>query len=220
MTIDIKPIRVIALLVILLATVSLSSILLYKRFQSKSIEYITAETAVESVLGIPLENLDGPLPIGRWACFHIKSFEENNKTNKSAPITRCAINWRMFNFSIMELKESSLGYTIVVDKNNLNKDSFRLENSQFSYFRYKELRWMFYANKDNFSLILQTDSEYHTVLQIISNNLFHKLSRTDEYLVRISSPEYVLLMNYKDCIEMNNRRNLYELHDCGVPWNY
>ena len=167
----------------------------------------------------PKQKLTGQLPIGRWACFHVKNFEENRKTNKSTPITRCAVNWRMFDSTIIELEEGSVGHTLLLDKEKLNSSSFKLEHSSNFYLRGEELRWMFYANADNFSLIIQTKAEYHTYLDIISNNLLHKFSREDEYLVRISSPEYILLMNYKDCIKTNNTRNLYELQDCGIPWN-
>ena len=219
MTVDIRPIRVITFLVILLTIVSLSSILIYKHYKSKSTEYVPTKATVESALVTPIENLYGPLPIGRWACFHIKDFNKNYKTNKPAPITRCDINWRMFNSKIIEFQEASLGYILLVDKHNINSESFKLENSPFSYLRNKELRWMLYANADNFSLVLQTDSEYHTVIEIISNNIFHKLNRDYEYIIRIGSPEYILLMNYKECIEMNSGRNIYKLQDCGIPWN-
>ena len=220
---------------IMFSLISLIAISVY-RFNQTRTEFFRPQSIVEFFQGpkfqgpkfqgnqtiiIPSnqQELQGQLPIGRWACFHVLDFEENRKTNKSAPITRCAINWRMFDSTIIELKENSVGHTLLLDQEKLNTNSFKLAHSSNFYLRGEELRWMFYANEDNFSLIIQTQAEYHTYLDIISNNLLHKFSREDEYLVRISSPEYILLMNYKDCIKANNTRNLYELQDCGIPWN-
>ena len=182
----------------------------------------------ETVLGTSRPELKGPLPVGRWACFRIPSFETNRKTNDPALVTRCDIHWRMYQSEVIELREDSSGNVLYVpDFNEHNRYltdpdivRFKVTHSPFLYVQRQELRWIFSIDGDNFALELQTERVYYVPVKKVSNSLLLRLDERQgwDYLVRISSPEYIMLIQYAECTESNDNRNLWEVKDCGIPF--
>ena len=204
---------------------------------------IEQEDAPQSIIEpLPvLSHLTGELPVGRWECFigH-HDFEKNRKTNQPDTIHRCQLIRNQYiqeqsPYYAISFHPDYSGYLLsIVDSRHtlaLSKAGIqrvKLINSPHVYVHLQEIRW----GIDGHDLVLQTHEEYRYCLSVLNENVIdvfvHCRFVSEKYisqavtqyvLVRIGSPEYTRFSTYRDCIHSNKGRNLWEVRDCGIPFD-
>ena len=187
-----------------------------------------------------LPELTGPLPVGRWECFMGQyDFERNRKTNQPKSIYRCELIREGYvlkpsNYG-MEFRADYSGYLLAVDdplysgsRSAIDSgQGVKLINSPFVYAYLDEFRWGWDENQ----LVLQTEKEYSYCFSVVNDNVitifvdcrfmsseYISQAVTQYSFVRVGSPEYILLHRYRECIQVNKGRNLWEVKECQVPF--
>ncbi len=190
----------------------------------------------EVVQGITLPNavlpkLTGPIPIGRWECFEARDYSENRKTNQPIPVRRCDWYGPMALGPAVEFDEDYAGFHLMmrhpfrqkdgITKMPADETGYSLKDSEYLYQDVREFRWAYDVNGQG-RLIIQTSKQYACALTKLTNNalLISECERNvlPVFLVRIGSPEYARLLKYRECIAANKGVNLWELEDCGIPF--
>lgn len=196
----------------------------------------------EIVQGITLPNavlpkLTGPIPIGRWECFEAEDFSKSRKTNQPIPVKRCDSH-RLgsvgdWGFAV-EFDEDYTGFHLMmrhpfrqkdgITKMPANETGYSLKDSEYLYQDLREFRWAYDVSGQD-RLIMQTSRQHTCTLTKLTNNalLISDCEGRDSrwwsvFLVRIGSPEYTRLLEYRECIAVNKGANLWELKDCGIPF--
>lgn len=195
----------------------------------------------EVVQGITIPNavlpkLTGPIPIGRWECFEARDFSESRKTNQPIPVRRCDYHRLMATGDwghAVEFDEDYTGFHLLMrhpfrQKDgitkmpaNANETGYSLKDSEYLYQDLREFRWAYDLSGQD-RLIIQTNEQHACILTKLTNNALLvnecKGRNRPVFLVRIGSPEYARLLKYRECIAANKGVNLWELKDCGIPF--
>ena len=92
--------------------------------------------------------------------------------------------------------------------------AFTIAESDYLYDRDEELRW---AHRDS-TLTVHTTSEIEWTVEVVSDDVL-KLSWSGgtRYLFRVGSPAYKRMASFRECVNKNRGKPLFEVKDCGNP---
>lgn len=93
--------------------------------------------------------------------------------------------------------------------------AFGLEGTDLLFDRHDDFRWS-YETPD---LTIQTTENEVYQVQVINDNVMRLTRGTDKkLLIRIGSPEYKAMQAFRECVDENRGRKLFEVEECTVPF--
>ena len=96
--------------------------------------------------------------------------------------------------------------------------AFQIEGSNLLYDRSDEFRWE-YGPASN-QITVQTTRNQVFAIEVVSENVIrvYPNSVSSFLMFRIGSPEYIRMATFRDCVNANQGRKLFEVVDCGDPF--
>ena len=100
-------------------------------------------------------------------------------------------------------------------------DAFSILGSDLLFSRGDDFRWTL----EDKHLNIQTTSNDRYRVEVVTPNVVRLCwpNITDEcsnarYLIRIGSPEYERMIAFRQCVDANRGRNLFEVKECKLPF--
>ena len=169
--------------------------------------------------------LQGPTPVGYWACLPDLDYQAMRISNRARQVTRCVVAERK---GIELLPDGTgrglriYGESVAFGTSSVEEppdNAFSIRGSNLLYARESELRWQFEME----TLRIQTTNTYAWTVQSVSGDVLRFWRPgapigSRRLLYRIGSPEYGRLMEFLGCVAENDGRSLFEVVDCGDPY--
>ena len=94
--------------------------------------------------------------------------------------------------------------------------AFGLAGTDLLFDRHDDFRWSYEAP----NLTIQTTKDEIYQVEVINDNVM-RLKRAgyrDRLLIRIGSQEYTAMQEFRECVDRNRGRKLFEVEECTVPF--
>ena len=93
--------------------------------------------------------------------------------------------------------------------------AFGLEGTDLLFDRHDDFRWSYEAP----DLTIQTTENEVYQVEVINDNVMRLTRGNHKMLViRIGSPEYKAMQAFRECVDKNRGRKLFEVEECTVPF--
>lgn len=93
--------------------------------------------------------------------------------------------------------------------------AFGLDGTDLLFNRHDDFRWSYEAS----NLTIQTTENEVYQVEVINDNVMRLTRGNNKMLViRIGSPEYKAMRAFRECVDKNRGRKLFEVEECTVPF--
>ena len=93
--------------------------------------------------------------------------------------------------------------------------AFGLAGTDLLFDWHDDFRWSYGAPE----LTIQTTENEVYQVEVINDNVMRLTRGNDKMLLlRIGSPEYQAMQAFRECVDRNRGRNLFEVEECTVPF--
>ena len=93
--------------------------------------------------------------------------------------------------------------------------AFGLEGTDLLFDRHDDFRWSYESRQ----LTIQTTKNEVYQVEVINDNVMRLTRGNNKMLViRIGSPEYKAMQEFRECVDKNRGRKLFEVEECTVPF--